>query len=154
MTLIDFVKRTEGCAKLRTDGLVESYWDAEGHVWTIGYGTTGPGIVQGTVWTMAQCEAALQKRLDEARAQLLALSPSVSWVPGAQDALTDFVYNEGAEHYSRSTVRTAAEAGDWAAVKARLLDWDYAGGKPRAGLLTRREAEGAMIESDSVFVPQ
>jgi lysozyme len=78
---------------------------------------------------------------------LLATSPGVAWPDGAQDSLTDFVYNEGIGNYRGSTVRKCVEAGDWAGVKAHLLDWEFAGGKRLGGLVTRREGEAAMIQS-------
>jgi lysozyme len=151
MSLIDFVKAREGRAKDNGDGTVDSYLDtaARPPVWTIGYGTTGPEIVEGIVWTYLQCDNALTLRLSHARAQLLALSPNVDWPDGAQDALTDFVYNEGSGNYAGSTVRKCVETGDWAGVKTHLLDWEYAGGVRLGGLVTRREGEAAMIQSPS-----
>ncbi len=148
--LIDFVRAREGRAKDNHNGTVSAYWDEAGKVWTIGYGTTGPGIVAGLTWTYDQCDAALKTRLDLARAQLLSLSPGVDWPPGAEDALTDFVYNEGAGRYAASTVRRCAQAGDWAGVKSHLLDWEFAGGKRLGGLVTRREGEAAMIDPPTV----
>lgn len=147
MNLIDFVKAREGRATDNHDGTVTAYLDtnAKPPVPTIGYGTTGPEIVLGLIWTYAQCDAALAVKLDRARAQLLALSPSVTWPAGAQDALTDFVYNEGSGNYQHSTVRKCVEAGDWAGVRAHLLDWEFAGGKRLGGLVTRRVDETAMI---------
>ncbi len=145
MTLVDFVKAREGRATDNHDGTVTAYWDAAGKVWTIGYGTTGPDVVQGLVWTYAQCDAALADRLSRARAQLVSLSSDVAWPTGAQDALTDFVYNEGAGRYAGSTVRKCVQAGDWAGVRTHLLDWEFAGGKRLGGLVTRREGEAAMI---------
>ena len=151
MTLIDFVKAREGRAKDNGDGTVSSYWDAAGKVWTIGYGTTGSSVVAGILWTYAECDAALVAKLDSARAALLGASPGVTWPPGAEDALTDFVYNEGIGNYGHSTVRKCVEAGDWEGVKAHLLDWEFAGGKRLGGLVTRREGEAAMIQ-DSPLV--
>jgi lysozyme len=140
VTLTDFVKAREGCKLV-------AYWDPAGKVWTIGYGDTGPDVVQGTVWTQAQADAALQAKLDRARQELLALSPGVIWPPGAEDSLTDFVYNEGSGRYQGSTVRKCVLAGDWQGVKAHLLDWEFAGGKRLGGLVTRREGEAAMIRA-------
>jgi len=150
MTLVDFVKAREGCETARGDGTFAAYWDTAGKVWTIGYGTTGPDIIAGLVWTQAQCDAALLAKLNSARAQLLALSPAVNWPDGAQDALTDFVYNEGSGRYQGSTVRKCVEVGDWAGVRQHLLDWEFAGGKRLGGLVTRREGEAAMIQTPAV----
>jgi lysozyme len=146
MALIDFVKLREGRATDNHDGTVTAYWDVAGQVYTIGYGTTGPDIVQGLVWTYAQCDAALLAKLTQARQELLALTPSsVVWPAGAQDALTDFVYNEGSGNYQGSTVRKCVDNGDWDGVRRHLLDWEFAGGKRLGGLVTRREGEAAMI---------
>ncbi len=145
MNLVDFVKAREGCEHDNGDGTFSAYWDSSGNVWTIGYGDTGPAVFCGVVWTQAQCDAALIVRLNAARAQLLALSPGVTWPDGSQDSLTDFVYNEGAGNYAGSTVRKCVEAGDWAGVKAHLLDWEFAGGKRLGGLVTRREGEADNI---------
>lgn len=148
MTLIEFVMQREGCEKLLPDGRFQAYWDAAGKCWTIGYGTTGPEVVEGLVWTKYQCLLALNSRLGVARHQLLVMTPpSIRWPPGAQDALTDFVYNEGSGNYQHSTVRKCVEAEDWDGVKRHLLDWVKAGGKTLAGLVVRRKAESAMIGS-------
>jgi lysozyme len=55
------IKQFEGCARLRSDGSFEAYPDpgTGGAPWTIGWGATGPGIVQGTVWTRAECDERL-----------------------------------------------------------------------------------------------
>lgn len=146
MTLIDFVKAREGCQHDNGDGTVTAYWDAAGGVWTIGWGTTGPEVTQGTTWPVARCEAALAAKLASARAQVCVLSPpTTQWPAGALDALTDFVYNEGSGNYQGSTVRKCVRAADWDGVRTHLLDWEFAGGKRLGGLITRREGEAAMI---------
>jgi lysozyme len=146
MLLIDFVMAREGCQHDNHDGTVTAYWDAAGKVWTIGWGTTGPEVLQGTAWPVDRCKAALVSKLDKARGAVCVLSPPrVNWPAGALDALTDFVYNEGSGNYQGSTVRKCVLAGDWEGVKAHLLDWEFAGGKRLGGLITRREGEAAMI---------
>lgn len=146
-SLLAFVKAREGCVKSRGDGTFEAVLDTNANppVWNIGYGTTGPTILPGLVWTQEQCDAALVARLNLAQGRLLVLSPNVQWPPGAEDSLTDFIYNEGSGNYTGSTVRKCVASGDWAGVKAHLLDWEFAGGKRLGGLVTRREGEAAMI---------
>ena len=48
---IALIKRFEGCARRRADGMVEAYPDpgTGRDPWTIGWGATGPGIGPGTV---------------------------------------------------------------------------------------------------------
>jgi lysozyme len=148
MSLVDFVKAREGCEHNLGNGTFAAYLDTNANppVWTIGYGTTGPEVFAGVVWTQAQCDAALVTKLTRARQQLLALTPSdVHWPAGAQDALTDFVYNEGSGNYQGSTVRKCVDNNDWDGVRRHLLDWEFAGGKRLGGLVTRREGEAAMI---------
>ena len=150
MSLVDFVKVREGCQHDNGDGTFTAYWDAAGKVWTIGYGTTGQDIIPGVVWTQAQCDAALLTKLTRARQELLAMTPpSVIWPDGAQDALTDFVYNEGSGNYQGNRrCAKCVDNNDWDGVKHHLLDWEFAGGVKLGGLVTRREGEADMIQSD------
>ena len=64
MTLVDFVKAREGCQHDLGNGTFAAYYDTFGKVWTIGYGTTGPNVFAGVVWTQAQCDAALAAKLN------------------------------------------------------------------------------------------
>ena len=62
---INLIKQFEGCARLRTDGLIEAYPDPAtgGEPWTIGWGATRDGlhgyVREGTVWTQQQCDERL-----------------------------------------------------------------------------------------------
>ena len=60
------IKPFEGLAKLLPDGTVTSYPDpgTRGHPWTIGWGATGPEIQPGTIWTIEQCENALDHHVE------------------------------------------------------------------------------------------
>ena len=60
------IKPFEGLAKRLPDGRVTAYPDpgTRGHPWTIGWGATGPDINPGTVWTMQQCEEALDHHIE------------------------------------------------------------------------------------------
>lgn len=53
-TGIDFIKSFEGCEKDLPNGSFQAYPDpgsADGHPWTIGWGSTGKHVKRGTVWT-------------------------------------------------------------------------------------------------------
>lgn len=144
---LDFTAKCEACAKILSDATVEAYWDKIGNVWTIGYGTTGPGIAEGTVWTMDQCRQALNVRLMQASQQLQQLSaPQSTWPPGLLDALTDFVYNEGATRYRTSTLRACVATADWRGVYQHFSEWDEAGGVVVRGLINRRQAERNLVQ--------
>ena len=57
--LLTQIKQDEG---LR----LTAYWDPIGNVWTVGWGSTGPAVHEGTVWTLEEAEAALQNDVDVA----------------------------------------------------------------------------------------
>lgn len=144
---IDLIKRFEGCARVRRDGLVEAYPDlgTGGAPWTIGWGATGAGIGPGTVWMQAQCNARLERdiaRHAEDVAQALGNAPTTQ----AQfDALVSFHYNTGA--IARATLTKRHLAGDYDAAEAEFARWNRAGGRIMRGLIRRREEEARLYRS-------
>lgn len=143
-TGISLVKRFEGCARRRADGLVEAYPDpATGDVpWTIGWGATGPGIGPGTVWTQAECDARLADDLARYAAEV---ARAIGEAPTTQtqfDALVSFHYNTGA--IRRATLTRRHIAGDHASAAREFARWNRAGGRVLAGLTRRRAAEAAL----------
>jgi lysozyme len=141
------IKRFEGCAKKRSDGLFEAYPDpgTGAEPWTIGWGATGKGVTRSTVWTQAECDQRLEQDLarfarDVARA--LGDSPTTQ----AQfDALVSFHYNTGA--IAKATLTKRHKAGDFAGAGAEFGKWVHAGGKRLVGLVRRREAEANLYRS-------
>src|SRR5271166_2569755 len=132
--LSPLVQRFEGC-------VLSAYKDSTGR-WTIGYGHTGPEVVQGLQWTQSQAQQGLETDLAAHYGELLAISPTVARSSAArQSALTDFVYNMGSGAYSHSTLRSAVDCGAWQNVKLQLALWVHAGGKVLPGLVLRRQAE-------------
>ena len=116
-----------------------------GDVWTIGYGHTGKDVYAGLIWTEDQANAHLIDDIGEARILLHLYSPG-PYVPGADDALTDFVFNLGSGHYRTSTLRHYVDDQNWHMVKSELLIWDHMGGRVLEGLKERRQEESDMIE--------
>ncbi len=154
---IALIKRFEGCARLRRDGMVEAYPDpgTGAEPWTIGWGATGPDdseggapgqrIGPGTVWTQAQCDARLERDLvryarDVARA--LGDAPTTQ---GQFDALVSFHYNTGA--IARATLTKKHVAGDHAGALAEFARWNRASGRMLKGLVRRRAAEAKLYAS-------
>jgi lysozyme len=135
MSALDLAKQFEGC-------ILTAYQDIAG-VWTIGYGHVGKDVYPGLVWTQDQAEDALLHDINAARALLEMYSPNLA--NGTLDALTDFVYNLGIGNYRTSTLCQLVNAQNWAAAKVEILKWDHSNGKVVPGLLTRREAEAALI---------
>lgn len=141
------IKKFEGCARLRRDGLVEAYPDpgTGNHPWTIGWGATGKGIGPGTVWTQGECDARLTRDLiryagDVARA--------LNGAPTSQaqfDALVSFHYNTGA--IARATLTKKHKAGDFAGATEEFKRWNRAGGRVLKGLSRRRADEAKLYVS-------
>ena len=144
---IDLIKRFEGCARVRSDGLVEAYPDpgTGGAPWTIGWGATGLEIGPGTVWTQAQCDARLQSDI-ERHAQDVAQALGKAPTTQAQfDALVSFHYNTGA--IARATLTKRHIAGDYYAAETEFARWNRAGGSIMRGLVRRREEEARLYRS-------
>jgi lysozyme len=74
----------------------------------------------------------------------LELVPKVD-TPGRLAALADFVFNLGRGRFEGSALRRRAAAGDWAGAKVELGKWIYGGGQKLPGLISRREAEAALL---------
>ncbi|NVD45487.1 lysozyme [Qipengyuania atrilutea] len=145
---IALIKRFEGCAKLRTDGLVEAYPDpATGAApWTIGWGATGPGIGPGTVWTQAECDARLETDLTKYSAEVAEALGQTRCPQHQFDALVSFHYNTGA--IARATLTRKHIAGDHEGATAEFARWNMAAGRVLRGLTRRRTCEAALYRGN------
>lgn len=144
---ITLIKRFEGCARLRTDGMVEAYPDpaSGGDPWTIGWGATGSGIGPDTVWTRAECDARLERDLIR---YAEGVSRAIGEAPTTQaqfDALVSFHYNTGA--IARATLTKRHCEGDTRAAAAEFARWNRAAGRVLTGLTRRRAAEAALYRA-------
>ena len=142
------IKPFEGLAKRLPDGTVTSYPDpgTKGHPWTIGWGATGPDVQPGTIWTMQQCEDALDHHINYFYVGLCKLSPTLSKAsPRRIAAATSWAYNCGLRNYRISTFKKRIDAGDWDGAADQCLLWNKAAGRVLPGLTRRRAAEAAMM---------
>lgn len=141
---IALIKRFEGCAKQRRDGLVEAYPDpgTGGAPWTIGWGATGPGIERGTVWTQAQCDERLAADLKRYAADVARALGDAPVSQAQFDALVSFHYNTGA--IARATLTKLHKAGNFLEARREFGKWVNAGGRVLPGLVKRRAAEAAL----------
>jgi len=138
------IKQFEGCARRRGDGLVEAYPDpGTGHApWTIGWGSTGPEIGPGTVWTQQQCDERCAEDLKRYAAEVDQALGDAFTSQGQFDAMVSFHYNTGA--IRRATLTRKHCAGDHAGARAEFGKWIRAGGSVLSGLVRRRAAEAAL----------
>lgn len=133
---------------IRFEGLRLKAYRDPGGIWTIGYGHIGRDVTSETVYSQSQADEALESDLQSAFAQLLLSVPATAqWSPGRQAAITDFVYNLGISRYRTSTLRSACLVGAWESVKHQLSLWVHDNGKILPGLVARRAAEIALIDS-------
>lgn len=144
---IALIKRFEGCARRRADGMVEAYPDpgTGGDPWTIGWGATGTGIGPGTVWTQAQCDARLEADVARHAREVTAALGGAPTSQAQFDALVGFHYNTGA--IGRATLTRLHRSGDHARAAAEFARWNRAGGRVLKGLVRRREAEARLYLS-------
>ena len=142
----NLIKKWEGYAKDLGDGRVQSYPDPAtgGAPWTIGWGTTGPDVTRGTVWTKQKA----QERFDE---HITAFTTGVKNALGGAkttqdqfDAMVSLAYNVGLGNFNASTLLKKHKAGDYAGAKLEFLRWNKANGRVMAGLTNRRKEEAAL----------
>lgn len=144
---VALIKRFEGCARLRRDGMVEAYPDpgTGAEPWTIGWGATGAGlepgsrIGPGTVWTQKQCDARLDDDLKRYAREVAAAIGDAPTSQGQFDAMVSFHYNTGA--IARATLTRRHIAGDHEGAAQEFKRWNKAGGRVLKGLVRRRSAE-------------
>ncbi|HSM53567.1 MAG TPA: lysozyme [Erythrobacter sp.] len=143
----ELIKRFEGCASLRPDGLVEAYPDpgTGGAPWTIGWGATGPDIGPGTVWTQDQCDARLVRDVKRHAADVAKALGNAATTQAQFDALVSFHYNTGA--IARATLTERHCAGDHIAAIEEFARWNRAGDRVLKGLVRRRQAEARVYSS-------
>lgn len=142
------IKKWEGYAKDIGGGKVQAYPDPAtgGAPWTIGWGSTGPDIGKGTIWTREQA----QQRFSQHVAQFAAgVKKAIGSAPTTQnqfDAMVSLAYNVGLANFTGSTLLKRHKAGDYAGAAAEFARWNRAAGKVMPGLTSRRAEEAKLYE--------
>ncbi|VBB13431.1 lysozyme [Burkholderia stabilis] len=128
-----------------------------GAPWTCGWGSTGPDVREGTVWTQATADARHDANL-RASAALVDQAARVPLSAQQKAAMTSIVNNVGPGRARRvgdpgrdgiitlasgqpSTLLRHLNIGDMAGAAAQFDAWNRAGGIVLAGLVRRRAAE-------------
>lgn len=139
------IKTCEGCSLF-------SYRD-QGGVITVGYGATGPGIVNGTVWTQEQADERLDADLAKFSAGVDRLTTG-DITDNQFSALVSLAYNIGLGNYERSSARDLVNSGRLYAAPEHIRLWNEVAGKLSSGLLWRRQCEaGKPATTNEPFVP-
>lgn len=142
--LLELIKKYEGCHQRQKDGTLLAYKCPAG-VWTVGWGSTGRYIREGTVWTQEKADERLQKDAQVAIDSALKASPILAGTGPKLEAIADFIYNLGIGNYMSSTLKKRVDTGDWISAASEIKRWNKAGGKVLAGLTARREDEAKLL---------
>lgn len=118
-----------------------------GDPWTVGWGSTGPDIKKGTVWTQQQADQRFMQDVDKFSDGVSALLGSAPTTQGQFDALVGFAYNVGLGALKESTLLRLHKEGKYAEASQQFSRWNKAGGRVLNGLTRRRDAEKAMYLS-------
>ena len=142
------IKKWEGCHRKRADGKFDAYPDPgsrDGKPWTIGWGSTGPDVRRGTVWTRAQCDARFDQDMLRYVREVDAAIGTAATSANQFDALVSFHYNTG--KIASATLTKKHKAGDFAGARAEFGKWIYNDGKPMRGLVNRRADEAKLYST-------
>lgn len=114
--------------------------------WTIGWGSTGPGIRKGVTWTQAQADERLSADVEKfmGGVRKLIKRPASDTELGA---MTSLAYNIGLGAFERSTLLRFFNAGDKAQAAKQFDVWRRAAGRVMQGLVNRRADERKVFES-------
>jgi lysozyme len=120
-----------------------AYLDQRGR-WTIGWGHTGPEVVEGLTCTQEQADAWF---IEDTQTAVNAVNASLELMPTQNefDALVSFTFNVGASAEEHSTLLRAFNTGNIPAAAAEFPKWDHINGVENAGLKRRRLAEQALF---------
>ncbi len=150
---LDLITKWEGCMKKLKDGRYIAYLDtlpspnlwSEGYngLWTIGVGSTGPDVTEGTIWTYAQCQARLRSHADQKAREVSAyLTRPVN--QNQFDALVSLAYNVGTAGIHG--ILNLVNAGKFEQAADSFVNYNHAGGKVVKGLTNRRLDERELFE--------
>lgn len=135
-TAIDFIAAHEGCQ-------LTAYQDGGG-VWSVGYGTTGPTISKGLVWTQQQADDHLTADVNKMETAVLKLL-NKKLSDQSMAALISLCYNIGPNALATSHLIGCVNDGDFIGATKAFLSWDHIGQDESKGLLLRRLDESALF---------
>lgn len=148
---VPLVQTFEGFHRALPGGKVQAYPDpaSGGDPWTIGWGSTGPGIAKGTIWTKAQAEERFRKDLSHFGNGVEIALGDAPTTDRQLSAMTSLAYNIGIGAFKGSTLLKKHKAGDYVGAAAEFLRWNRAAGKVMTGLVRRRAAEAELYRKGS-----
>ncbi len=136
---LQLLKDAEGCK-------LKAYPDpgTGGEPWTIGWGTTGPDIREGIIWTQAQADKALTDRVRQECTAVENFTRGVKLNDNQFSALVCFAYNVGS--WRSSTLFKHILKGEFTGAADEFHKWCHSGKRVLPGLVNRRQAERELFE--------
>lgn len=136
---IALIKSFEGCK-------LTAYPDPAtgGDPWTIGWGTTGPDVKRGVVWSQDYADKRFAAHVAEFAERVAKMIGDAPTTQNQFDALVSLAYNIGTHAFAYSTLIRKHREGNFAGAASEFTRWNKANGKVMAGLTRRREAEAAL----------
>lgn len=116
-------------------------------VWTCGYGSTGPDVKPGVVWTLQQSEDRMSNDVAIFLLGTLKICPNLVSYPRKAAAVADFSYNLGLSRLQSSTMRKYLLGEDWEAAGNEMMKWVRGGGIVLPGLVKRRAYNKSLLLS-------
>lgn len=127
-----------------------AYQDSAGN-WTIGFGHTGPEVVEGMKVTRAEAQQLLAQDMDTAERAVVD-SIDVPLDDGQKQALVSLAYNIGGKAFADSTLVQKINAGDFEGAAAEFDRWNKitlnGAKKVSAGLAKRRDREESLFRGE------
>lgn len=109
---------------------------------TIGWGDTAKGLKLGTVWTLEQCEKAMDEELSARIKEVLNVCPVLlKHSPEKLAACVSLHYNIGDTAFDKSTLVKLLNKEDIQGAADQFPRWNMDNGKVINGLTIRRKAE-------------
>jgi lysozyme len=108
---------------------------------TIGWGTTGPDVRMGMVWTQARADGRFSRDLNDFATGVTHELGNAPTTQDQFDALVSFAYNVGVKALDSSTLLKKHKSGDYAGATLEFLKWNKQAGVVLNGLTRRRTAE-------------
>lgn len=151
---VELIQNSETCR-------LQAYWDDMAKVWSVGWGHTGD-VQEGDLCTQAEADEWLAADIASAEHGVMVCLPDVALTNNQLSALVSFCYNVGfgrtaggkdpgkdgfrvLKNGQPSTMRLCLLNTEYAAAADEFPKWANAGGRPVAGLMTRRLKEKALF---------
>lgn len=136
IAIFDLIRKVigsfEGCK-------LTAYQDSVG-IWTIGWGHTGPDIVEGLVWSQQEADDHLMAHIRHICDHVIH-ELTVPFNYNQLAAFCSLAYNIGLGNFDHSTLLKLFDAGDTQGAADEFPKWNKAKGKVLPGLVNRRRME-------------